>query len=62
MRNYIVTVNGEGWQIKATSARVAINKILRSVVGTRTADKKIPLYITVNTDKSIMTHKQERNG
>jgi hypothetical protein len=53
MRNYIVTVNGEGWQIKATSARVAIDKVLRSVVGTRTADKKIPLHITVNTDESV---------
>ncbi len=57
MRNYIVTVNGEGWQIKTTSARVAINKILRSVVGTKTADKKIPLYITVNTDESKIIYK-----
>lgn len=48
MKTYIVTVNGEGWEIPATSARVAINAILRSIIGTRTAEKKIPLHITVN--------------
>ena len=47
MKTYLIDVNGESWTIKATSARVAINKILRSVVGTRTADEMLPLYIKV---------------
>lgn len=47
MKTYKVTVNGESWLIPASSARVAINKILRSVIGTRTADKKMPLHIRV---------------
>ena len=60
MKTYIVTVNGEGWEIKTSSARIAINKILRSIVGTRTTDKKIPLYITVNTLDSIVSSRASK--
>lgn len=51
MKTYVVTVNGDTWQIPAYSARVAINKILKSVIGTRTADKMLPLIIKVSTLK-----------
>jgi hypothetical protein len=47
MKRYTVRVNEKAWEIPATSARVAINKVLRSLVGTRTADKMIPLHIDV---------------
>ena len=59
MKTYLVTVNSKKWEIKASSTRVAINKILRSIVGTRTADKQIPLYITVNTPSSVASHKEK---
>ena len=51
MKKYYVDVNGEARIIPASSARVAINKMLRSIIGTRTADKMMPLFITVRSAK-----------
>lgn len=51
MKKYQVTVNGEAHIVTAYSARVAINKILKSVIGTRTADKMLPLTIKVEGTK-----------
>lgn len=48
MKTYNIDVNGNSRAIPATSARVAINKMLRSVIGTRTADKMLPLFITIS--------------
>ena len=47
MKHYEVSVRDKSWVIPASSARVAINKILRSVIGTRTLEKMLPVTIFV---------------
>ena len=48
MKNYHVRVDNKAWIVKATSARVAINKVLRSVIGTRTIEAALPITIVVS--------------
>ncbi len=55
MKKYIVNVNGQISEIQAYSAKQAITKMLRSVIGTRTAEKMLPLSITVRRQAILKT-------
>lgn len=55
VKKYQIVVNAQGYIILAYSARSAINKVLKSVIGTRTTDNMLPLTITVTKTRRNQT-------
>lgn len=57
MKEYMIVINRVEYLASAYSARKALDGVLRSIIGTRTAEKMLPLNICVTRKHNRQTNK-----